>query len=103
MSPIRFRIRTIMIAIAALALVMGALNALRLPFFDNMIAFTAAVVFLVAAAVALLGLVVVLVVRVLVDLFAYAVDSSRRRTQGWQFEKGPSANPASTAGPNRRR
>jgi hypothetical protein len=91
MSPIRFRIRTIMVAIAALALVMGALRALRLPFFDNMIAFTAAVIFLVAAAVALLALVIVFVVRVFVELFAYAVDSWRSRTQWCQFEEGPSS------------
>ncbi len=86
MSPVRFRIRTIMIAIAALAVVMGALSALRLPFFDNMVAFTAAVVFLAAATVAFLvavivflarflGLVVVAIARVVVDLFACAVDS----------------------------
>jgi phosphatidylglycerophosphate synthase len=87
MPPIRFRIRTIMILIAALALVMGALNALRLPFFDNMIAFTAALIFLVSAAVAILVLVVFFVVRVVVDLFACAVYFWRGRTRWWQFSR----------------
>jgi hypothetical protein len=73
MSPVRFRIRTIMIVIAALAVVMGALSALRLPFFDNMIAFTAAVLFLVAAAVGILLLVVVSVVALVVDLLECTV------------------------------
>jgi hypothetical protein len=84
MPPIRFRIRTIMIAIAAAALVMGALSTLRYPFFDNMIAFTAALVFLVAAAVGILVLVVISVVRVVVDLLACAVDFWSGRTRWWR-------------------
>jgi hypothetical protein len=75
----------IMIGIAALAVVMGAITTLRYPFFDHMIAFTAAVVFLVGAAVGVLVLAVVSTVRVIVDLIAYAVDFLRGRTRLTQF------------------
>ena len=67
--------------IAPLAVVMGALSALQRPFFDNMVAFTAALVFLVAAAVAILVLVVVSVVRFVVDVFVYAVHFWLGRTR----------------------
>jgi hypothetical protein len=80
MPPTQFRIRTIMIAVASLAVVMGALSALQRPFFDNMIAFTAAIVFLVASVLGILVLVVVFVARVVVDFFSLAVDSWRGRT-----------------------
>jgi hypothetical protein len=76
---IRFRIRTIMIAIAALAVVMGALSALQRPFFDNMVAFTAALVFVVAAGVGSLALAGVVIARIVTDLFALAVHSWRSR------------------------
>jgi hypothetical protein len=87
MSPLRFRIRTIMIAIAALAVVMGAISALQSPFFDNMVAFTAALVFLVAAAVAILALLVVSVVRVVIDVLVYAVHFWLGRMRWWQFSR----------------
>jgi hypothetical protein len=87
MAPIRFRIRTIMIAIAAAALVMGALSTLRHPFFNNMIAFTAALVFLVAAGVGTLVLVVASVVRVVFDFLACAVNFWSGRTRWWQFSR----------------
>jgi hypothetical protein len=83
--PIRFRLQTILIGIAALAGVMGAITTLRYPFFDHMIAFTAAVVVLVGAAVGALVLVVVSTVRVIVNLVAYAVDFLRARTRLTQF------------------
>jgi hypothetical protein len=103
MPPIRFRIRTFMIAIALLALMMGALSTLRYPFFENMIAFTAALVFLVAAAVSALALVVVSVVRFVVDLFAYALDFCLGRIRLRQFsgtkERPFQSRSASTAEP----
>ncbi len=84
MSHIRFRIRTIMIAIAALAVAMGAL---RLPFVNNMIVFTAAVVLLVAAAIAIPVLAVGSVVRAVVDVFPCAVYFWRGRTRPRRFSR----------------
>jgi hypothetical protein len=85
MPPIRFRIRTIIIAIAVLGVLMAMVRALMGSFFDNMVMFTAAVIFVAAATVSLLLVVIGFLVNVVVDLFAFAVDSWRGRTRLRQF------------------
>jgi hypothetical protein len=80
MSPVRFRIRTLLVAVAALALLMRMARALNGPFFDDMAVFAGTVVFLAAAIVVSLAVVVVFLARVVAELFALAVDSWRQRT-----------------------
>jgi hypothetical protein len=98
MQRARFRIRTIMIAIAAFAVLLVLLKSLTQPFFDNMIAFTAAVILIVSATVALLVVVIrflaiaiVDVIRFLaiaiVDVFAIAAGLWRGRTQRRPFKR----------------
>ncbi len=87
MPPIRFRIRTIMIAIASLAVLMAMVKALRGPFFENMVMFTAAVVFLAAATVVFLVAVILFLIALVRDLFAFAVYFWRGRTRLLQFPR----------------
>ncbi len=85
MPPVRFRIRTIIIAIAVLAVLMAMVRALMGSFFDNMVMFTAAVVFIAAATVGCLLLAIVFLFKVAVELCAFAVDFWRGRTRLSQF------------------
>ena len=66
MRPIRFRTGTIMIVIAVIAVLMAMVRALRGPFFDNMVVFAAAVVFLAAAAFAFLLAIIALLLKLIV-------------------------------------
>ncbi len=85
MPPIRFRIRTVMIVVASLAVGMAMVKALRGPFFENMVMFTAAVVFLAAATVVFLVSVIVFLVAVVRDLCAFAAHFWRCRTRLLKF------------------
>ncbi len=85
MRPIRFQLRTIMIVVAVLAMLMGAQRALTGPFFDNMIVFTATVVFLAAAAFGFLLVLIYFLVAAVVHLLAFAVGFCRGRTRLLQF------------------
>jgi hypothetical protein len=76
-----------MIAVAALAVLMSVVRALRGHFFDNMVVFAGTVVFLAAATVVFLVAVIVFLARVVVDLFAFAVDFWRGRTRLRQFSR----------------
>jgi hypothetical protein len=87
MPPVRFRIRTVMIAVVALAVLMRMVRALNGPFFDDMVVFAAAVVLLAAAIVASLVVVIVFLARVVVDLFVFAVYSWRGPTRPRQFTR----------------
>jgi hypothetical protein len=85
MPPIQFRLRTLMIAIAAFALLVVLLKSLTQPFFDNMIAFTAAVVLLVMTTGGLLLLVLAFLFAAVAELFSFAVDIWHGRTEQRQF------------------
>jgi hypothetical protein len=91
MLSVRFRVRTIMIVVAAVAALLVALRSLTHPFFDNMEAFAATVVFLAGATVVFLGAVIVFVFRLIANLFAFAADSWRGQTRRRQFANGQSS------------
>ena len=87
MPPIRFRIRTVMIAVAALAVLMAMVKTLRGPFFENMIMFTAAVVCLAAGTVVFLVAVIVFLAAGVRDLFAFGVYSCHDRLRQLSFPR----------------
>ena len=70
MQPFRFRLQTLMVVIAAFALLMVSRKSLSAPFFDNMIAFTGTLVVLVVTAGGLLLVVIGFLAAKVVELFA---------------------------------
>jgi hypothetical protein len=93
MPRARFRIRTIMIVIAAFAVLLVLLKSLTQPVFDGMAALAATGIFLVAATVVLLVAVmfflavIFILVSAIVDVSAFTADLWRIQTRRRQFTR----------------
>ena len=103
MPRARFRIQTIMIVIAAFAVLLVLLKSLTQPFFENMVVFAAAVIVLAAATFALLLVVIASLIAAIVDVFAFAVYLWRGRTTATIHAHGQFSNRNAGTEPKRPR